>query len=215
MKYILFDLDGTLTDPKVGITSCILYALNHMGIEVQDPDKLSSFIGPPLIDTFKEHYGFNDEDAQRAIDKYRDRFADKGLYENIIYEGISELLAELYLKGKVIILATSKPAVFAKKILEYFEINQYFTFVSGSELDGTRNDKGEVIAYALENNNIIDIDDVVMVGDRKYDVIGSKTHGIKSIGVLYGYGSHEELQNAGADVIVETVDELKNTLINL
>ncbi len=214
MTYILFDLDGTLTDPKIGITTCISYALNHMGIEEDDIEKLCSFIGPPLADTFKIEYNFAETQVDLAIAKYRERFAVKGIYENIIYDGIPELLEKLNKNGKKIILATSKPAVFAKKILEYFKIDMYFDFVSGSELDGTRNHKDEVIAYALINNNITDMDDVVMVGDRKYDVIGAQTHGIKTIGVLYGYGNLEELKTAGANTIVNTVEELSEILLN-
>ncbi len=213
MKYILFDLDGTLTDPKIGITTSVAYALEHLGIKTDNLDDLCRFIGPPLIDTFRDDYNLSPEDVKYAIAKYRERFSVKGLYENMLYDGIKELLMQLAQRGDKIILATSKPTIYAKKILEHFDIAQYFTFVSGSELDGSRDDKGEVIAYALEQNNVTDISQLVMVGDRKYDVIGAKQHGIKTIAVLYGYGDIQELTDAGADVIVETVKELETILM--
>ncbi len=213
MQYMLFDLDGTLTDPKIGITTCVAYALEHLGVKTENLDDLCKFIGPPLIDSFQDDYGFSQEDAKFLVSKYRERFSEKGLFENRIYDGIKELLKSLYDQDKIIILATSKPTVYAKKILEYFEIAQYFTFVSGSELNGTRDDKAEVIKYALEQNRITDISNVVMIGDRKYDVIGAKKHGIKCIGVLYGYGDLEELTMAGADTIVADVAELGTVLM--
>ncbi len=209
---IFFDLDGTLTDPKEGITKSVAYALKSFGIEVENLDDLIKFIGPPLIDSFIEYYGFSEKEAKSAVLKYREYFSKIGLYENAIFDGIKELLEALKSEGKNLIVATSKPAVFAIEILKHFEILEYFTFVSGSELDGSRTDKAEVISYALSKNNIADVTDVIMIGDRKHDIIGARKLGIKAIGVLYGYGDLEELKEASADYIVQTVEELKTYL---
>ncbi len=207
-QYILFDLDGTLTEPKVGITKSVAYALGYYGIHVEDLDTLCPFIGPPLKDSFMKFYGFDDEKAEEAVEKYREYFRPYGVYENEMYEGIPELLEMLKQKGKRIVLATSKPTVFAEMILEHFQLRPYFDCVVGSELDGTRVKKGEVIACALEEAGILDRSQTVMIGDREHDILGAKENGIDSIGVLYGHGSRTELEKAGADVIVGTVDEL-------
>lgn len=211
-NYILFDLDGTLTDPKVGITGSVAYALESFGIHVENHDDLCCFIGPPLLDSFMEYYGMSEEDANRAIAKYRERFSVTGLFENEVYHGIPQLLRQLKDAGKTLIIATSKPAVFSQRILDHFDLSQYFTFLSGSELDGTRNDKADVISYALEQCGITDLSQVIMIGDRKHDIIGARKNGLPCIGVLYGYGDRAEHESAGADYIVETVDELKALL---
>jgi len=209
---ILFDLDGTLTDPKEGITKSIQYALESFGITDSDLDDLVKFIGPPIRPTFKEYYGFDDEKTEAAVEKFRERFLVKGIYENKLYTGIDTLLQRLYNEGKTLIVATSKPTIQAKVVLEHFNINKYFTFVSGSEMDGTRSDKAEVIKYALEQNHITDISNCIMIGDKKHDIIGAKKTNMKSIGVLYGYGTHEELTQAGADHIAKDVNELSKLL---
>lgn len=211
-KYILFDLDGTLTDPKVGITKAVAYALKDFDIDVENLDDLCKFIGPPLKDSFMEYYGFSKEDSDTAIKKYREYFSVKGLYENIVYDGIKEVLQNLKDNKKTLILATSKPKIFALKILEHFHLLKYFDFVSGAELDGTRDKKGDVIAYALAENHITDLSSVLMIGDRKHDIIGAKENYIDSMGVLYGYGNKEEFQKAGADYIVSTVKEISCVL---
>jgi len=211
---IFFDLDGTLTDPKIGITKSIQYALASFGINVENPDDLVKFIGPPIRPAFKNFYGFDDADAEKAVEKFRERFLVKGIYENVMYDGIEVMLQKLKDAGKVLIIATSKPTVQAKTVLSYFNIDKYFTFVSGSEMNGDRSDKGEVIQYALEQTGISDISRCIMVGDRKHDVIGAKTVGMQSIGVLYGYGDYEELSQANADYIVKNVDELSALLCN-
>ncbi len=213
-NFILYDLDGTLTDPKVGITKSIKYALAHFGIDVEDLNELTKFIGPPLRDTFREHYSFTDSDVKLAVDKFQEYFAEQGLYENIIYDGIAEMLRAQYEDGRKIVLATSKPQVFAHKALEQFEIDKYFELIVGSELSGERSDKAEVIKYAVDTL-AINPRNAIMIGDRKYDVIGSRAHGIDSIGVLYGYSSHGELREAGANYIVETVEELGEKIIDL
>ncbi len=212
-KYILFDLDGTLTDPKEGITKSVAYALRHFGIEVEDLDTLCKFIGPPLKDSFMEYYGFSEEDAYLAVKKYREYFEPYGMFQNKVYDGVEKLLKELKACGKEMVLATSKPEVYAQKILEHFHLDSYFSYVAGSELDGTRVKKGDVIAYALDQMNIEDRSKAVMVGDREHDVIGAKEHGLDCVGVLYGYGNTEEFERHGADFIAETVEKLRDELV--
>lgn len=212
-KYILFDLDGTLTDPAVGITKSVAYALEKFGIEVSDITQLNHFIGPPLLDSFMECYGFDKEKAQTAIDYYRERFRVKGLYENVVYDGIPEMLRKLKDSDKKLILATSKPEPFAKEILRHFGLEEYFDYAAGSNFDGTRTAKAEVIDYALEAAGVTDKTTAVMIGDREHDIIGAKKTGLDSVGVLYGYGSRHELETAGATHIAETVDELTKLIL--
>jgi len=209
---ILFDLDGTLTDPKVGITKSIQYALASFGINIENPDDLVKFIGPPIRPALKNFYGFDDAGAEKAVEKFRERFLVKGLFENVMYDGIDTMLGKLKDAGKTLIVATSKPTVQAKTVLSHFSLDKYFTYVSGSEMNGDRSDKSEVIQYALEQNNISDLSRCIMVGDRKHDIIGAKTVGMESIGVLYGYGDYDELTEANADYIVKSVDELSELL---
>ena len=204
-QYILFDLDGTLTDPKVGITKSVQHSLRSFGIDVPDCDELIKFIGPPLRDSYKLFYGFDDDGAEKAVAKYREYFAETGIFENTVYSGIDEMLSALRVQGKTLILATSKPAVYAVRILERFGLGEYFTFVSGSELDGRRSKKSEVIAYALENCHIPSVGRAVMVGDREHDITGARAHCMDSVGVTYGYGSAEELYAAGANFVTDSV----------
>ncbi|NBI29704.1 HAD family hydrolase [Chengkuizengella marina] len=214
MKFntILFDLDGTLTDPKIGITKSIQYALAKFDIDVKDLNKLESFIGPPLHQSFMEFYSFNETKAKEAVVYYREYFAEKGLYENELYDGIVQLLLELTKQNKQLYVATSKPTFFADKVLQHFDIKKYFQFTSGSNLDGTRSDKAEVIQYLIENKGL-DLNDIVMIGDRKYDLIGAQNNGVASIAVGYGYGSKQELLEKNPTYYVETVKELQDVLI--
>ena len=165
-EYILFDLDGTLTDPKEGITKSVAYALESFGIHVEDLDSLCKFIGPPLKESFMVYYELDDAQGDQAVEKYRERFAVTGLFENKVYPGIREMLELLKEQGKTLLVATSKPSIYARQILEHFDLMKYFTFLSGSELDGTRVDKAEVITYALQENKIQDLSKVIMIGDR-------------------------------------------------
>ena len=212
-QFIMFDLDGTLTDPKEGITKSVQYSLKYFGIEVENLDELLCFIGPPLWDSYKKYYNFSKGDTDTAVKKYREYFSEHGIFENVMYEGIDDLLANLKAKDKTIILATSKPGVFAEKILRHFNLREYFSFISGAELDGRRSDKYESVNYALENYKIISPDFAVMIGDRDLDIIGAKKAGVLSVGVLYGYGSYDEFNDAKADFIVSSVNELGNLLI--
>lgn len=211
-KYILFDLDGTIIDPKIGITSSVAYALNKFNINVDNLDNLCKFIGPPLKDSFMDFYNFSEEDAEKAILYYRERFQEKGIYENYVYENFENLLINLKKQGKILLIATSKPTVFAEKILEYLNLRKYFDFVGGSNFDGTRSNKVDVILHVLKENSIDDLSSAIMIGDRKHDIIGAKKAGLQSIGVLYGYGNYEELSISGASYIVENVEELSTLL---
>ncbi len=205
MKYILFDLDGTLTDPQKGITNAVAYALRHFGIETEDNSSLNKFIGPPLIYSFVEFSGLREEQAKEAIKKYREYFAPKGIFENKVYDGVPNMLQRLRDRGDKVILATSKPWIYAEQILEHFDLKKYFDFVSGSEMNGDRNSKEEVIAYAVDKYGI-DKDRAIMIGDRKHDIIGANKNNIKSIGVLYGYGNMEEFSTASA--VAENVEDI-------
>lgn len=210
--YILFDLDGTLTEPKVGITKSVAYALESFGIPAPDLDELCVFIGPPLKDSFMKYYGFDDEKAELAVERYREYFRPYGVYENEVYEGVPEMLKALCDQGKTLVLATSKPTVFAEIILQHFGLRSYFSHVIGSELDGTRVKKDEVVACALLEAGVEDLSKAVMIGDREHDIFGAKKNGLASIGVLYGHGNYEELEKSGADTIVCTVCELATKL---
>ena len=214
MQYILFDLDGTLTNPKLGITKSIQYALGARGIEIKDLSSLTKYIGPPLRASFME-FGFNEEEAEELITKYREYYKVKGLYENEVYEGIEELLRKLKEKGMKLYTATSKPEYFAKIILEHYNLDQYFEDICGATMDNSRGTKEEVIRYAICKNKINDLNEVVMIGDREHDVQGAKKVGITSIGVLFGYGSKDELSEAGADRLAETVEEVYDIIMEL
>ncbi len=216
-KYILFDLDGTLTDPKVGICTCAQYALKEFGIEEPDLDKLEPFIGPPLKDSFMKYYGLSAEQAEAAIEKYRERFAVTGKFENEVYAGIPELLKDLKDYGYQLAVASSKPECFVKDILVHFNIARYFDVMVGSELDGSRVDKAEVIQEALNrlfHYRAFQKDQIIMVGDRKFDIEGAKEIGVTSIAVGYGYGSAKELKSARPNYVANTVEALRALLID-
>ncbi len=212
--HILFDLDGTLTDPGIGITNSVAHALAHFGIAVADRSELYRFIGPPLIDSFMEYYGFTEEQATEAVKVYREYFADRGWAENTVYEGIEALLAELVAAGKTLLVATSKPQIFAERILAHFGLDKYFAHICGVALQAPRGySKADVIREALAAAGVDDLSTAVMVGDRHHDIDGAKAVGIASVGVLYGYGDRDEHEKAGANVIVKSVAELRKILL--
>lgn len=213
-KYLLFDLDGTLTDPGVGITSCVQYALQSFGIEEPDATKLYKFIGPPLRDSFMNFYGFDTAKADEAVAKYRERFQDTGIFENEVYEGIPKMLHTLQSKGFFLAVASSKPQVYVERILEHFDLAKYFKVIAGST-DAAEN-KADVIQDALNrlfSYKHIQKSQIYMIGDRSFDVEGAKALGIDSVGVTYGYGDIEELKDAKADYIVRSVEELEKFLM--
>ncbi|HEY4622215.1 HAD family hydrolase [Solibacillus sp. FSL R7-0668] len=215
MKYevVLFDLDGTIIDPKEGITKSVQFALAKMGVTVENCDTLESFIGPPLQLSFQEQFGFSIQQANEAISYYRERYKPTGIYENTVYEGMAELLAELKSKGYKLVIATSKPTVFAQNIAEHYDFARYFDGIIGSELDGTRTLKAEVIEEGLRQLGSYETSKCIMIGDRKYDMIGAKANAMDCVGVTYGYGSEQELAEAQATYIVQTVPQLRDVLM--
>lgn len=215
MDYILMDLDGTIINSKESVTRSVQYALRAMNINIDDLDSLTKHIGPPLREGFMKYYGFTEEEAEKATEEYRKYYVDKGMYQNELYNGMEDLLTKLKQAGKYLIVATTKPEEFAVKILKSFHLEHYFDDICGASFDKSRADKETVIRYALDRNSITDLDRVVMVGDREYDIEGAKAVGIASIGVLYGFGSEEELKKAGADYIAATVEELYDIIMNL
>lgn len=211
---VLFDLDGTLTDSGPGITNAARYALHKFGIDEADPKKLEQFIGPPLWDSFEKFYGLTKDDAEKAVVSFREYYLEKGKFENAVYTGIPAVLKALQDSGKTLIVATSKPEVTAKEILEHFELTHYFSCIAGGDLEGMRAKKADVIRYALACCPVSDLSEVIMIGDREHDIFGAKAVGVASLGVLYGYGSRNELEQAGADFIAGTVQEIGQLLLN-
>ena len=238
LKKILFDLDGTLTNPKTGITKSVQYALAHFGIE-EEADNLTRFIGPPLIDSFMNFYGFSLEQAREGVTAYREYFAPKGIFENDVYPGVSEMLSALKEKGAILAVASSKPEVFVEQILEHFDLAKYFDVVVGSLLNETRTSKEEVVEEALRQLGVMSTDNlrqvgytkkdndivatmedddkkatIAMVGDRKFDIIGAKAHGLTAVGVSFGFAEPGELEAEEPDFIAETVEQLKDYLLS-
>lgn len=214
-KIILFDLDGTLTDPKEGITKAVQHALKAYGIEENNLDSLCPFIGPPLVDSFMEFYGFNEKDAREAIPVFHEYFTRQGMFENKVYPGMEKMLRSLNEAGFTLAVATSKPEIFAEQILEHFGLHSFFKLVGGADMEETRVKKGDVIEYTLKRLKADPaVTPVLMVGDRKHDVIGAAENGIDCIGVLYGYGSSKELSGAGAKYLAESVGELEKFLLS-
>ena len=211
-RVILFDLDGTLTDSKEGILNCVRYALERLGEPIPADDVLQTFIGPPLIDSFKVCCGFSDGRAREAIRLYRERFSDVGLLENALYDGVPRMLEQLQSQGLRMSIATSKPTVYARRIVRNFGIDDCFDHVIGSNIDGTRVVKTEVIQFALQHYPEVPTGEFVMVGDRKHDMIGAQACGIDAVGVLYGYGSREELASYEPRALAESVEELTKLL---
>lgn len=210
MKYreLFFDLDGTVSDSAEGILNSVTYALERMGIEPPPRRNLYHYIGPPLIRNFTQDYNFSEAEAKRAVELYRENYNVSGIYECRAYEGVGELLRQLRAKGARLTLATCKPWILAERVLEHLGLRECFDLVSGPELDGTRNEKHEVIAHAMERLGIRDPREILMIGDRRDDVLGANRCGIDSIGVLWGFGSREELLEAGAVLTVKTPGEL-------
>ncbi len=211
-KHLLFDLDGTISDSQEGIKNAIEYMLSQYDIKIEDRESLRGWLGPPLRDSLQKYHGICDEMATEAIKHFRVYYDKQGYCENKVYHGMEDLLKELQKHGYQLYVATSKPEIAAKRILQMFQLDQYFTFIGGASLDDKRSTKAEVIAHVLNNNRIDNLSEAVMIGDREHDVLGGKEMGIESIGVLYGYGDREELEQAGADHIVEQPLEVLDIL---
>lgn len=214
-KYLLFDLDGTLTNPKVGITKSVQYALAKFNIVESNLDTLEKFIGPPLKDSFMNYYAFSQSQAAEAIKIYREYFEDIGLYENKMYSGMDELLGELKQRNIVLCVATSKPTVFAKRIIKHFNLDKYFSIIVGSNLDGTRVQKSEIISWVINKMEIKNRNEVLMIGDRKYDIVGAKSCFLNSVGVLYGYGSKNELLESNPTYMANNILDLRELLLDI
>ncbi len=208
---LLFDLDGTLTEPKTGITRCIQYALERLGQTPPSEAELVSYIGPPLSQTFALFLGNDDARVAQAVTFYRERFAEVGMYENEVFAGMDETLASFVADGHRLFLATSKPHYFAEKILHHFDLARHFEAIHGAEMDGTRQDKADLIAYILQMEEL-SAAQTAMIGDRKHDILGARANGVTAIGVLWGYGSAEELAGAGATYLVEDQLSLRHTI---
>ncbi|MBR6402760.1 MAG: HAD hydrolase-like protein [Eubacterium sp.] len=209
-KYVFFDLDGTLTQSEFGIINSIVYALNKMGIDVEDRETVKRFIGPPLIVAFKDFYQMSDEDAEKAAGYYRECYKAGEMYNAPLYDGIEETLRKLKEAGKVLYVVTSKPTVFASRIVEHYNIDKYFEDVIGPDLSDKSYTKDELVAAAMAKTTDGEpvLSEYLMVGDRYYDIDGAKANGIDSMGVLFGYGTREELEKAGATHIVETPEDI-------
>lgn len=214
-NYVFFDLDGTISDSAPGIISSLQYALNEVGVETPEEQELMKLVGPPLMESLTGYFGMSRQTADKALSHFRKYYEEKGILENTMYEGIAELIRTLKAAGRAVVLATSKPEPFAREIISRYGIDAEFDFIAGSCMDETRTKKAEVIAYALEAIGLSDPSKAVMVGDRSYDVIGAAENGMSCIGVLYGYGSCEELESAGAKYIAATAAEVAQIVLNL
>ena len=207
---ILFDLDGTISDNSVGIIRGVKNALNYFKVDYIEDD-LYSFIGPPLLDSFMQKYGFSEENALIAIEEYRKYYREHGVLENFVYDGVEQVLKELKESGKKLFVTTAKPEVFAKKILSHFKLDHYFDGIHGATLDSSRIRKEDIIEYTIEDNKL-EKRVSIMIGDRHHDIEGARIHGIDSIGVTYGFGSKEELESAGATYIVDDLADVLDIL---
>lgn len=220
LKYVLFDLDGTLTESGPGIMNAAKIALNHFGIEENNVGNLHKFVGPPLTESFGQRYGMNEADTQEAIAVFRKYYNVTGIYENSVFEGIQEMLQQLKSNGLLLSIASSKPRPMIDIVVDHFDIRKYFDVIVGCELDGTRSQKKEVVDEVIRlfgelSGDRAVLEHSIMVGDRMYDVNGARECGLECIGVTYGYGTRQELQEAGAAYIVDSVNELGEKLLHL
>ena len=213
-KHILFDLDGTLTDPALGITNSVIYALNHYGFPVPEREKLFFFIGPPLIDSFEKYCGFNREKAVEAMGVYREYFGEKGILENEVYGGIPELLEALVKEGKKLYLASSKPEVYCVQILKHFDLYKYFTFVAANTMEEDRSEKSDIIDWLYENHPEVEKEGAIMVGDTQFDVLGAHAKNLPCVAVFYGYGDKAKVYDLKPEFVANTVSKLRDILLS-
>lgn len=209
---IAFDLDGTLSDPSRGLIASFIYAFKKMGVDYGEPESLARFIGPPIYEEWQREFGFSPEESSRALLIFREYYQVYGWWDNEMYAGVPEMLSDLKSRGKKIVLATSKPEIFAKKILKLFDIAKYFDFIGGAATDKTRDKKHEVLEYSLQSVGAVDKSRAILVGDRVYDAEGARLSKIDSMGVLYGHGSREEILSAGFTFTAETVSDISKIL---
>lgn len=208
MKAVLFDLDGTMINSEEGITRCVQYALRSFGIEEPDRKKLLCFIGPPLDPVFRERYGMSYEDSWKAVEKYRERFDETGIFECELYDGVEEAVRSLKEQGYLLAVASSKPETACSRIVKHFGLDRYFDFVGGSTLDGSVSTKTEVLHHLRRRIPDVKLEDMCLIGDTKYDVTGAREFGIPCIGVSYGFGTAEELKAAGAAEVFDDIREV-------
>ncbi len=212
---IFFDLDGVISDSKEGITKSVDYAMQKFGVKASSPDEYLSFVGPPLMNQFQNVCGFDEKKAQKAVEYYREYYTKTGIFENSMYAGMDNVLKMLHQKGVKILLATSKPTEFARQIIDRYGILSYFDDVCGSSMDNSRTKKEDVISYAMEKNGLQNPDAILMVGDRKHDIIGARACKMDCVAVEYGYGSHEEFLEYHPRYMVSDMDELYRLLVSL
>lgn len=212
---LLFDLDGTLVDNSEGIIKSVYYALDCLGVTEDEPEKLKRFIGPPLQSSFRDFYQLNETGVKRAVEKYRERYKSRGVHECHLYEGIDSMLQKLYMAGKTLCVATSKPQIFMEKILENLGVKKYFKVLVGATLDGTLGEKEDVIREVMRKLPERSVSDMLMIGDRKYDILGAKACAMESVGVYYGFAQAQELEMAGAQYIIQDVTELEKLLLKI
>lgn len=212
-KSLFFDLDGTITDSSEGIINSIVYALEKMDVTITDKSVLKKFVGPPLMDSYKKYFAFTQKEAELGLKLFREYFSEKGIYENRLFDGMDKLLNDLCEHGYELVLATSKPVHFAEQILKYFKIDKYFSHVCACPIDEANTTKLDVIKAALEMTSVKNKEEILMIGDTSFDIIGAKICGIDSIGVLYGTDSAEELKNA--TYFAKDVEEIRNILIGI
>lgn len=212
-RHIIFDLDGTIADPKDGIVHSARYALSRMGIDGYDPALLARFIGPPLTHSFQKHFGLDDEKIQRAIGLYREEFGRRGIEKNEVYAGMEDLLRDLQSRGRLLYVATSKYAAIAERIIEFLGLRGCFTAVEGSNRDSSLTGKTDIIGTLILKKHRVPPAEAVMVGDMAYDIVGANNNGINSIGVTWGYGSREELESGKPSAIAGSVRELRALLL--
>ena len=213
-SHILFDLDGTITEPFEGITNSVKYALEKFGIKVKDTNELRPFIGPPLFESFRNFYGMSMEESVKAVEYYREYYVPTGIYECYVYPGIEEMLKKLHESPCKVILATSKPEPMAIRVLEHFGLDKYFDHICGASLDESRTKKELVVAYALESAGVTVKSRAIMIGDRKFDVEGASANGISTIGVTYGHGGRKELEKSGAIMTFDDASSLTDYLLS-
>ncbi len=211
-RYVIFDLDGTLTDPRAGITGSAVYALRKLGYPTPEPSEIEWFIGPPLLWSFRELTGCTEAEGRRLVEKYRERYEVLGVHENTLYPGVHELLAALKANGRILAVASSKPAVFVRQILDEYRLTEYFTVIEGSDLEGKCVEKEDVLRMALAR--LGDHRNAVMVGDRKFDVLAARRFGLKTVGAAYGYAQGRELEEAGADKIASSPAEIQKIILD-
>ncbi len=210
---VLFDLDGTITDSGQGIMNSVRYALRKTGKDVPGGEVLRSFVGPPLHEQFQRVCGITEEESLKMVDVYREYYSEQGIFENRLYDGIIPMLQQIKKAGLHILMATSKAEKYAGIIADHYGFAQYFDFIGGALMSGKRTDKWEVIEYALTSMKITDREGVMMVGDRIYDIEGARKAGIYSLGVLYGYGSREEMEKASPDFLAQTPEEAADIIL--